>query len=575
MTAAPLFAELIPFKPRSFLPRSLDLGNWTEIEPLFDKLETSSASLQSATDLEQWLLQYSELSAALSEESSRRYISMTCHTDDPECEKAYLHFLEKIEPRAKPRHFTLQQRVALCPQGTQLPEERFYIYLRSVRNQVSLYREKNVPLQTAESKLSQQYQKISGAMTVTHDGQEKTLIQMGRLLENRDRSLREEAWSLMARRRMRDADELDGLFEELLGLRTQLAQNADLPDYRAYCFRNYERFDYTPEDCLRFHESIERHFVPLARLLQEKRRRALSLEKLRPWDMDVDPENAPPLEPFTEISQLIGRTQEIFDGLDPELGEGFRLMNQKGLLDLANRKGKAPGGYQASLSEARLPFIFMNAVGQQRDVDTLLHEAGHAFHALAVRNEDLSFVRGAPMEFCEVASMSMELLAAPHLEKFYSPADAARARTRHLEGIIRFFPWMATIDAFQHWIYTHPGHSRSDRHAAWLDVHARFGGVEDWSGWEEYRRRLWHRQLHIFEYPFYYVEYGIAQLGALQVWRRARENPQAALTDYKTALAWGGKKSLPDLFAAAGIRFDFSEDTIAPLVSLLRKELDL
>ena len=314
--------------------------------------------------------------------------------------------------------------------------------------------------------------------------------------------------------------------------------------------------------------------MPVARELQAQRRAQLKLETLRPWDLAVDPLNRPPLKPFTEVGEMVARTQKIFDRLDGELAGGFRQMDDLKLLDLDNRKGKAPGGYQSTLSESRLPFIFMNAVGLQRDVETILHEAGHAFHALAARDEDLFAYRSAPIEFCEVASMSMELLGNEFIEEFYSDADARRARRVHLEGIVGVFPWIATVDAFQHWIYTHPDHTRDERRKAWLDLMDRFGGDVDWGGYETARANLWHRQLHIFLHPFYYIEYGIAQLGALQVWANSKRDKAKALADYKKSLALGGSRPLPELFAAAGCRFEFSAKTIQPLTELLRKELE-
>jgi oligoendopeptidase F len=299
----------------------------------------------------------------------------------------------------------------------------------------------------------------------------------------------------------------------------------------------------------------------------------LGLDALRPWDLAVDPANKPPLRPFDKVETLVTDTQEIFSQLDDKMAEDFRLMRETRLLDLDNRKGKAPGGYQSTLSECRLPFIFMNAVGMQRDVETLLHEAGHAFHALAMREEDLCAYRDAPIEFCEVASMSMELLGNEFIEKFYQPGDARRARRDHLEGIVEIFPWIATVDAFQHWIYSHPGHSRAERQKAWVELMERFGGEVDWTGYEEARTNLWHRQLHIFIHPFYYIEYGIAQLGALQVWANSKKNKARALEQYHHALSLGGSRPLPELFEAAGCRFDFSRETVQPLVKLVSAEL--
>ena len=313
--------------------------------------------------------------------------------------------------------------------------------------------------------------------------------------------------------------------------------------------------------------------MPIIRAMQANRQQQLGVEMLRPWDLAVDPQSRPALRPFEDVEQMVSRTGAIFKDLDQDLVSRFQQMQTNRLLDLANRKGKAPGGYQSTLAEARLPFIFMNAVGVQRDVETLLHEAGHAFHALATREEDLYAYRNAPIEFCEVASMSMELLGNEFLEHFYAGPEANRARQTHLEGILNVLAWVATVDAFQHWIYTHPGHSRTQRSAAWLGLMDRFGGSADWTGYESARANLWHRQLHIFLHPFYYIEYGIAQLGALQVWANSKRNRAAALEDYKRGLALGGSRPLPELFAAAGCQFDFSRKTMAPLVQLVRDEL--
>jgi oligoendopeptidase F len=436
-----------------------------------------------------------------------------------------------------------------------------------------LFRPENVALETEEAKLAQQYQKLIGAQTVTFRGEEKTLVQMGRYLEEPDRALRQEAWELVAKRRLVDVEKCEETFDALIQLRQQIAKNAGFDNYRDYIFRKMGRFDYTPEDCVQFHDAVANVIVPAVREIRDERKRQLKLEKLRPWDLAVDPQNRPALKPFAEVGEMVSRSQKIFNQLDPELAANFQQMQDLKLLDLANRKGKAPGGYQSTLNEARVPFIFMNAIGLQRDVDTLLHEAGHAFHAQATRHEDLYAYRGAPIEFCEVASMAMELLGSEFLEEFYSTPEANRARKTHLEGIIGFFPWMATVDAFQHWVYTHPGHTRAERKAAYLKLMDRFGGDADWTGYEESRAHSWHRQLHIFIHPFYYVEYGIAQLGALQVWANSKADKKQALNDYKHALTLGGSQPLPELFAAAGCKFQFDTATIKPLIQLASTEL--
>jgi len=568
------FGTLPPFKPRRFIPADATLGQWEDIEPLLDRLDVRAAAGATVADLETWLLDLGELYAALDQEASCRYIAMTCHTDDPDAEKAYLHFVENIEPQLKPRQFALAKIFLSHPLRGQLPRERYQVLDRDLQLQVDLFRDENVPLEMEEAKLSQQFQKLSGGLTVQYRGEEKTLVQMGRFLEEPDRPTREEAWQSIAERRLRERDQFEDIFDELLKLRERIAANTGFANYRDYAFKARGRFDYGPAECLAFHQAIEQEVVPLLKAQQARRRAQLGLARLRPWDLNVDPLNRPALRPFEDVDQLVERGQRIFDQVDDQLAADFRLMRERKVLDLANRKGKAPGGYQCTLSEARLPFIFMNAVGMQRDVETLLHEAGHAFHALATKDEDLHAYRSSPIEFAEVASMSMELLGGEFIDAYYDPADARRARVKHLEGIIEVFPWIATVDAFQHWIYTHPGHTGAERAEAWLALLDRFAGDVDWSGHEEARRYSWHRQLHIFLHPFYYIEYGIAQLGALQVWANSKQDRRRAVADYRAGLALGGSRPLPELFERAGCRFDFSAETVRPLAAMLRTELD-
>jgi len=567
------FGDLPAYRSRKFVPAKIDWSDWNQIAPLFDALEKRGAECKTVQDFERWLLDGSEFMAAIDEESSRRYIAMTCHTENADAEKAYLHFVENIEPHLKPRQFKLSEIYLQQPLRKQLPKRRYEVFDRDTEVHVELFRQENVPLETEEAKLGQQYQKLSGSLTVQFRGEDKTLVQMARFMEEPDRAVRQEAWELVARRRLQEAEKFEDIFEKLVKLREQIAGNAGFKNYLEYAFRAKRRFDYTPEDCLRFHDAIEKEIMPLNRELQAKRRKELGLEKLRPWDLAVDPMNRSPLRPFELVDDMVAKTQKIFGKLDAELSRGFQTMQTMRLLDLANRKGKAPGGYQSTLNEARLPFIFMNAVGVHRDVETILHEAGHAFHALATRDEDLYSYRSAPIEFCEVASMAMELLGDEFIGEFYASEDVSRAIREHLEGIIKFFPWMATIDAFQIWIYQHPGHSPKDRTAFWLKLMQRFGDDLDWNGYEDVRAHLWHRQLHVFLHPFYYVEYGIAQLGALQVWANSKKDKAKALQAYKRGLALGGSRPLPELFQAADCKLAFDSGTIKPLVELVRREL--
>ncbi|MDP6035434.1 MAG: M3 family oligoendopeptidase, partial [Verrucomicrobiota bacterium] len=518
-------------------------------------------------------LEVNELSAALDEEGSKRYIAMTCHTSSEEAKKAYLGFVEDVEPGMKEQMFKLAKLFVEHPLRGELPSERYAVLDRDWASMVELFREENVPLETEETKLGQQYQELMGGLTVDFQGEEKTLVQMGVYQQGNDRQLRQDAWELVASKRLEVADKCDDFFEQLMGLRIKIAGNAGYENYRDFKHLQKGRFDYEPKDCFKFHEAVEKVVMPAQDELMTDRREKMKLDALRPWDTAVDPLGLEPLKPFTRVEDMVSRTRGIFDHVDTELAEGFQLMRDRKLLDLGNRKGKAPGGYQCSLPEARLPFIFMNAVGLQRDVETLLHEAGHAFHALATQEENLHHYQHAPLEFCEVASMSMELIGNEHLEEFYSEEDAIRARRTHLEGIIGLFPWIATVDAFQHWIYTHPEHTRDERDAFWNELCDRFGGGIDWSGHELSRTKMWHRQLHIFLSPFYYIEYGIAQLGALWVWKNSKADRAKALADYKRALAHGGSRPLPELFQASGAPFSFDAEAFKPLIELVQTEL--
>jgi len=577
--------------PRTFVPADADLGDWDHIEPLFQQL--LERDIGTPADLEQWLLDDSELMACISEERSERYIAMTCDTADKDKEQAYLHFLENIAPRAKPYFHKLNEKYVASEHRAGLDSERYGVLDREVEAEIELFREDNIPLQTEVAKLAQQYQKIIGAMTVEYEGEERTLPQMAKYLEETERKVRQDAWELVANRRLQDRDAMDEIFEEQLEKRRQIAVNAGFDDYRGYAFKSMMRFDYGIEDAERFQETVRELVVPLYRDLNMRQFKMLARPKkteeestvpfserttaefdaLRPWDLEVDPLGRGPLRPFETSEELENGAQKIFARLDPELEAMFASMRSEGDLDLESRKGKAPGGYMSTRDEKRRPFIFMNAAGVQRDVETLLHEAGHAFHAFSTQNEPLVGYRHSPIEFAEVASMTMELFADNELDVFYSAEDAARAKRKHLESIIKILPWIAQIDAFQHWIYAHPTHSRAERTAKWLGLDKGFGAVVDWSGYQENRASYWQRQLHLFVHPFYYIEYGIAQLGALQLWLRFKHDRKEALHAYRTALELGGSRPLPELFEAAGARFDFSAETIQPLVDAVQDEL--
>ena len=563
---------LPPYQERRFVPKAADLTSLKDVRLLFEKLLLEE--IRSAAGLEQWVLNRSELEAALDQQGSVLYILMTCQTDDPVRVQSYKDFIGTVVPVVKVFEDRLNRKYLKELDRFPLESGRYDVYTRAIRADIELFTDKNVELQKSVDLLSQDYQGLCGAMMVEFEGQERTLQEMAKFLLEPDRDLRERAWRASSARLLKESLKLDALFDSMLVLRDAIGKNAGFGNFRDYKFRALHRFDYGPQDCRQYHSSVERLVVPVWAQVLKKRKDQMNLEKLRPWDTAVDPLGQAPLKPFEDVGDLVAGCREIFRKIDQDLGAQFSEMADAGLLDLVSRRGKAPGGYQSTLNETRKPFIFMNAVGIDGDVRTLLHEAGHAFHALACAHDPLLDYRHGPMEFNEVASMGMELIADPCLSVFYKEEEERRSRVKHLEDIVFTLVWVAAVDAFQHWIYEHPGHSAEERRDMWLAIHARFnGGVVDWTGLEQEHSFLWHRQLHIFEVPFYYIEYGIAQLGALQLWLNGKAGRKKMLRQYRDALRLGGSRPLPELFKTAGLTFDFSEKMIASLMEEVQKEL--
>ncbi len=554
------------------LPFAVDPADWESFRPQYERLQTQPLTPDT---IDAWLRAWSDLSRVASEVGSVTYIETSLDTADTDKEAAFVAYIENVEPPRSVAEQALKERLLAYTAEYGPLEGRMALPLRDIHNQADLFREDNVPLFTELAKLGNEYDKITGGLTADWDGEKKNLNQLKTLTLDKDRAVRQRAWEAIMTLWEGQRDTLNNLYGKMLVLRRQVAENAGLPDYRAYAFRERGRFDYTPEDCLVFHDAIEKVVVPAAQRVYARKQRELGVETLRPWDLEVETSDAPSLTPYKGQDELVQGSLNIFEQVDPVLARHFAIMADDGLLDLDTRSGKALGGYCATLQLRERPFIFMNGDGTHDDVQTMLHEAGHAFHAFESFNLPLVWMTDSPMEFAEVASMSMELLSAPYLTKgangFYTEAEAARARKQHLSSMLTFLPYMAVVDAFQHWVYTHPDKAMnpSECDAQWDALWDRFMPGVDWSGYGDARESGWHRKLHIFHVPFYYVEYGMAQVGALQVWRNALSNQQQAVADYRSALALGGTEPLPELFATAGAEFRFDEAMLTDLVTLI------
>ena len=557
---------------------NFDATSLDSLEPVFNEL--LSRDVKSVSDLEVFFSDISDMAEHVSEAGARLYIGMTCDTENELKQTNFLNFVENIRPRMSEVSNKLDLKILNLDFLEQL-SDRYSLILRSMRNSIEIFREENIPLSVECTKLSTEYQKIIGAMTVKFEGMEYTLPQMRRFLESNDRETRRLAWASVRERRMKDSSRISEILDELIDKRNKIAQNAGFNNYVEYAFRSMERFDYSPLDCREFHKSVEIHCMPLIHQINQDRLSGFGFDKLMPWDVNEksgdspDVQGRPALAPFQDVSELVSLTSEVFHGMSDELGEMFDRLVDGEVLDLDSRKGKAPGGYQYNLEKTGLPFIFMNASGQQGDVETMIHEAGHAFHSMYCSHLGLIQERNYPIEFAEVASMSMELLTQPHWDVFYSDEeDVLRARKMHLESVIGLLAWICRVDAFQHWMYENPNHSHKERSEYWLELRSRFGPRTDWTGFEEDEALFWQTQGHLFGAPFYYIEYGIAQLGALQIWAKHIDDPQTALSDYKKAMMLGNTRNLPDLFEAADIKLSFDEEHIGRLVNHVSSALE-
>ncbi len=559
---------------RKFIPGNLIVENWEVIEPYFKEL--LARDIDSKKDLEKWLADMNELDAIINEDFSWRQIRMTCDTTDKKLEESFNFFCMEIHPKIQPYADALNKKLVNSPFVKELDAPTYFTYLRTVKKNIDLFREDNIQMQAELAVLQQKYGVIIGKMVVEVNGKEYTLQQAAKFLESHDRDLREDVYRKINERRLQDKNELNNLFAILIEKRQKVSENAGFENYREYKFKELGRFDYTKEDCFRFHDSVRNHVLPLVNKIYANKKIKLSLDDLRPWDVEAEPKGTKALTPFKTGSELLQKTIECFTQIRPFFGECLQQMNTMRHLDLESRQGKAPGGYNCPLAESGAPFIFMNAAGQMNDVTTMVHEGGHAVHSFLTHKLSLNAFKEYPMEIAEVASMAMELFSMDHWDVFFENTDdLRRAKEHQLERTISIFPWIAVIDKFQHWLYENPKHTTEERTEQWISILDSFSDdVIDYIGLENYRAIGWQKQLHLFEVPFYYIEYGIAQLGAIGMWMQYKKNPEQALDNYMNALSLGGTKTLPELYNAAGLTFDFSAENIKTLMEFVNEEME-
>ncbi|MCK5822507.1 MAG: M3 family oligoendopeptidase [Bacteroidales bacterium] len=558
---------------RKFVSKDLKIKSWESIDSYYSELETRE--INSINDLEKWMHNRSELDSVLEEDLAWRYIKMNCDTTDKSLTDDFNFFVTEIEPNISKYSNILDEKFIESKFTNQLDKKKYFIPIRTIKRKLQIFREKNIPIFAMLQKEEQEYGAIAANMTIKYDGEEITLQKAANYLKNTDRDLREKVYFLINNRRLQEVDNFNNILTKLIAKRNEVAKNTDFENYRDYKFVELNRFDYTIDDCVEFHNSIKSNVCPIVNRINQNRKESLNLDVLKPWDLDVDINLKTPLKPFENTEELIDKSIKCFTQVRPKYGEYLSKMNELGFLDLDARKGKAPGGFNYPLYESNIPFIFTNATGNLRDVETICHEGGHAIHSIVSSTLELVDFKELPSEVAELASMSMELISMEHWNVFFeNKEELIRAKQSQLEGIIGVLPWIAIVDKFQHWLYLNPNHSVEERKNNWVKIAKEFGSnVIDFTGCEDFYANTWQKQLHIFEVPFYYIEYAMAQLGAIAIWRNYKRNPEKTLDNYEKALRLGYSVTIPEIYETAGIKFNFSNDYVKELMLFVNEEL--
>ena len=569
-----MILKVLTRPPRNFISEELTITSWEVLLLYFEDLK--NRSIETPEALKKWILDRSELEAVLEEDMAWRYIKMNIDTTDEQLQKDFHFFVQEIEPKIAPFSNEFDKKLLSSKVISSLDEKEYHTYLRGIQNRIKLFREENIELLSKLQTESQEYGTIAAKMSVEHEGKQLTMQQAAIFLQNTDRNIRELVYKKLAAKRIENVTALDELFDRLKVDRQKVAENAGFENFRDYKMKAMGRFDYTVADCENFQNAIAEHIVPIVKEFNTQRKSVLKLQELRPWDLDVDTTGKPALKPFKNSTDLVDKTITCFNKINPEFGNYIAIMNKMGHLDLESKTGKAPGGFNYPLYEIGVPFIYMNAVGTHRDMVTMVHEGGHAIHSFLSRDLELCEFKSTPSEVAELASMSMELISMEHWDVFFDDAEELkRAKKKQLETVISLLPWIATVDEFQHWLYVNTKHNKDERTKQWNTILDKYSTNEvAWDGFEENRSHSWKNQLHIFEVPFYYIEYGMAQLGAIAMWRNYKQDPQRTIKQYEAALKLGYTKTIGEIYQTAGIQFDFSPQYVKELAAFVKQELE-
>ncbi|QEL79348.1 M3 family oligoendopeptidase [Bacillus sp. JAS24-2] len=554
---------------------TIDISNVLQLEKTLSTLLNKMIS--SKLDLENWLKEQSKVIWEIEEQLRSHYIAFQCNTDDEEIKDTFEHDQQFVKPLLKRYQNLLDNKYLESPFRMELDSNVYGLLDAKIKNAQKLFCEENIELEIKEDKLVTEYFEITGGLSGIWDGEEKTITELQSYLQDSNRDIRKKAKTIISEQFLSVEKELQNILNQLIEIRHQKAKNIQLENYRDYMFKKYERFDYSAKDCYELAESIRKYVVPLKDKIMLEKKEKLQVDTLRPWDVSAVTPDQKVLKPIANENDLIEKSTHIFNKLDVEFSALLNQMYKHDCLDLTSRKGKAAGGFCEYLPASQLSFIFMNLNYTQDDIITFIHEMGHSIHNELIKPLELRQYIEIPAETAELASMTMELFSLNYWDTFYTDKrDLKQAKINFFKGVISYLPVMLIVDQFQHWLYENPIHTSEERNEKYLQLQKHYqSSVIHIDGYENWIATSWLPVLHIFEVPFYYIEYAIAQLGALQMYKQYKEDPKQTLENYKKALSLGSSQSIKEVYDAAGIRFDFSGETIKELMLFVEKELEL